>query len=185
MLRKLKRPVVYLSLGLLTAVLGVYAFYWLSPHLSPTDEVESPPCRSCSEVYAASPSDIPSVSLCDLERAPKDYDGRVIRVSALVKHDSGYFGLGDGKLCPSEKFIEAELSSSTQACDGLKERFGHLLGYKHTCWRHPFGFDGNVRATVVGRFVNDESIETDSGNGHLRLTLLCIERVDDGDAPGH
>lgn len=172
---------MYLSLGLLTAFVGVYAFYWLSPHF----KAEPPPCKSCAEVYSAASLDFPTVSLCELENAPEVYDGHVIRVSALIKHDSGYFGLGDGKRCPREKFIQASFDSSTQACDGLRERFEALLGYKHICWKHPFGFDGSVRATVVGRFIRDEGLTTDSGNGQLRLNLLCIEHVDQTNDLGH
>jgi hypothetical protein len=178
---KLKRLVSYLSLGLLTAALGVSAYYWLSPHISTPGEAESPPCRGCAGVYAEASSGIPTVSLCDLEHTPEVYDGRIVRVTALLKHDSGYFGLGDGQQCPREKFIEAEFGSFTQACRGLRERLDNLLGHKHICWKHPFGFDGSVRATVVGRFVINKDGRATPGDGHLRLALLCIEEIEGED----
>jgi hypothetical protein len=175
----LKRLSVYLSLGLLTAMLGVYVFEWSSPHFSPAASTESPPCASCAAVYSEASPDVPNVSLCDLESDPGRYDGRIVRVSTLVKHDSGYFGLGDGQSCPREKFIQTIFDPATPACSGTREVFESRLGHKHVCWRHPFGFDGSVRVMIVGRFKSGVNTYDGSTRDSFQFIILCIERIEE------
>lgn len=135
---------------------------------SASDDGEKPPCRDCAQVYSSAVSELPTVSLCDVASAPWEYDGRVIRVRATLRHDAGYFGLSDGQ-CSRGAFIQLVFDPSAQACKGAREELDKQLGHNHRCLSHPFGFDGTSNATLVGRFEQEQG---------LRFVLLCIEQVE-------
>ena len=129
---------------------------------------ERPPCRGCAAAYSASPSGLPTVSLCDVENNPRQHDRRVVRVRAKVRHDASYFGLGDGQ-CPRSSFIQVVFDPSARACEGAREELDEQLGDNHRCLTHPFGFDGTSNATIVGRFQQEKG---------LQFVLLCVEQVE-------
>src|ERR1051326_5266498 len=79
----------------LLIVIGVFAsaFLVLFWHIVRVAIVENPPCHACSAVYTAAPSQIPTVTLCDLLRNSAQYNDRLVRVHAVLKQDSGYISL--------------------------------------------------------------------------------------------
>jgi hypothetical protein len=173
----MKRKILWGVSGFITFMVGVivaWMFYYSSPK---QPQLEHPPCRSCAVIYDSNSVNIPTLSFCDLASDPDRYHNQVVRVRAYIKHDAGIFFM-KGLACqnPSAPAF-FEYDSSMKACDGVQKVFEELLGYKHWCWRHPAGFDGEAGAVFVGRVERPKDPDFVSGGWRFRFVALCIEEA--------
>ena len=139
--------------------------------ISREGETEAPPCRACSAVYASAASAMPDVTPCDLLRDPGRYDGRVVRVRAVWKHDSGSVSLSDpAAACEGGSSVKAASPEPFASCDGAREML-----IIHTGLGFERGYNGRANVVVAGRYGRVASDA--SPGGEAGLTILCVERV--------
>ena len=172
----MERYTGWIIASLITFAAGVGAV-WAFYYTPPKQEIESPPCRSCSSVYAAAPAES-QLTFCDLMEDPDRFAGRTIRVRAFVHHDAGYFALSDPACRNQNTFTRIIFDPSIQACGGVQKAFDDLLGHKHWCWKHLAGFDGTAGGVLVGRFERpDEPGYGRSGGWRFRFVVMCVEQA--------
>lgn len=152
-------------LGLVVALLSFCFAVWF---VSGADEREQPPCRSCAALYSA---EIPTVSLCDIARAPDRFSGKMIRVRSEFRHDAGTIILDDAVGgCERSAFLYAGLDESFAACDGALEELALHSGFG--TW-----YDGSAAVTVVGRFGRIETANS-FYTGEVGFTIMCLEHAE-------
>src|SRR4051812_42976810 len=82
----------------LAIVLVVVAIAWRvvsAWNASYIAETESPPCQKCSALYSS--TEIPTVTLDELENNLGRFKGKAVRVRTLFYHDAGQVNLYDDK----------------------------------------------------------------------------------------
>ena len=170
----IKRQAFRLSIALLTFIIGIAAvslwFFVLRP-------LSSTPCTHSTNL-----EDIPTVSYCDLVNHPDLYNGRTVRVQAVIVggesvplYDSKYFH--DAECMATSHLSLAEFDRSGDSCPEVLERLDTILrrrelGHKVT----------RASVVVVARF--DGLNPDDWRNGinrynyrgyNSKLTILRVE----------
>lgn len=149
-----------LLLVLVVAVIAAVVSVWCVTRIAETEE---PPCRSC--VALASSTDIPLVTMCDLQSDPKKYEGKLVRVRTLFYHDAGQVRLLDDA-CPKLS-LHSGLADSFQSCAGTSKALSIYSGFG--TW-----YDSTARVIVVGRLgrLENPTLYEDDG-----FNITCLEKV--------
>jgi len=122
---------------------------------SSVGDAEPPPCTACQALYADAPA--APADLVTLARELASYRGRVVRLHAQIRNDSGrYFLPARGTEIPIA--IDPQVAS----CRGTMRRLTVTFGYGQS-------YDARANIDVLARV---EPVRNDLG-----LTLICLERV--------
>jgi hypothetical protein len=173
---KFRRLAIRLLIIFGVVAIGFLILFW---RIVRVGAVENPPCPACSTIYGS--AQIPTVTLCDLIRNSAQYNGRLVRVHALLKQDSDYVSLTDSSLpCASGSFVYSGFQEPFAACDGARKLLTIYTGYD------PQGhlYDGVANVVIVGRWgVIKNAGQFDDQTG---LSILCLETVTSpGDEDSH
>jgi len=145
--------------ALLTFGIGIaISSVWL---ISRVDE-EQAPCRSCATIYA-SQSEIPTVSLRELEGNEERYKNRVVRVNAVFRSDAGTVSLHDESGGTKGGFAENSVS-----CVGAEKSLSVYSGYE--TW-----YDGTAHVAVIGKYGRIEP--KNFYQGYDGFNIMCLERA--------
>jgi len=116
---------------------------------------EAPPCAACQAVDAGAPA--APVDLVDLARRIERYRGRIVRLHAQIRNDSGrYFLPARGTEIP------VAIDPQVPSCHGTMRRLVVTFGFGRT-------YDARANVDALARV---EPVGNDLG-----LTLVCLERV--------
>ncbi len=158
-------PAKYKLAAALATVLVVIAIAWRvisAWNASYIAETEAPPCQKCSTFYSS--TEIPTITLYELENNLEKFKGKVVRIRALFYHDAGQVNLYDdrGKL-------HAGLSNSFESCAGTRKALTIYSGF--ATW-----YDSAAHVVVVGSVGHLENLtlfEDDAG-----FNIMCLEKVE-------
>ena len=176
----MKRVVVGLLVGLFTFAIGGLASNLTFFHRAPISKVDlKPNFPSCP--VPDNLQEILNVEFCDLVRREDRYDGRLVRVEAVMLGHPGYepsndhVDLGEPS-CEPLLVVHDGFHLTSRTCPEVMSILdSQLMRYDPSYPRK------NAKVTVVGRFISPKStMDLDSGHTHhqsARFTIISVERA--------
>lgn len=153
--------------ALLTFSVGVaVASVWLVSRVDP----ETPPCRSCAEIYASAAHEIPTVTLCEVVSNPEHYRDQIVRLDVSFRSDSGSVSISDDAgNCAKDAYTYAGFADPHASCVETQKALSVYSGYR-TWYDAP-----PVEVVIVGRFgiIDDRNFY----GGREGFNILCLEQV--------
>jgi hypothetical protein len=122
-------------------------------------EQEQPPCRACAQTS----DDTPQVTVCELSSNRQKYTGKLVRVAAEFRHDSGQLFLQHGAC-----ILHTGFAKERRSCTGAWRRLQIMCGVDG--W-----YDSTAPVSVLGSIS-----KIPDGNyyaGEEGFTISCLEQV--------
>jgi hypothetical protein len=129
-------------------------------------ELEQTPCNACAHIYER--SQIPSVTICELNERREYYRGRLVRISVVFHNDAGQVRLRDH--CTGFLDSHSGFGDSFESCAGVRDALLIHTGYGRL-W-----YDGAARVVMVGRAGRVEN--PTSAHDENGFNIDCIESVE-------
>lgn len=121
-------------------------------------------CNKCTQLSAQAVH----ITLEELSACPQKYENKLVRLYAILHHDSGELFLGNGGAKFSSRVI-AGIGKDYTSCYFTRRAFTFNTGYR--TW-----YDGSAKVTLIGKFgIIDNQL--DFHDGMDGLTILCFEAV--------
>ncbi len=122
-------------------------------------------CSKCKKIS----TNVINLTIEELNSCPQKYENKIIRMAAILHHDSGQLFLGDEGFNTRNIYVPAGRGEDFVSCYFTQRAITFNTGYR--TW-----YDGSAHITMFGKFgIIDDQMRFHSGI--TGVTLLCIEAV--------